>query len=260
MYMEQIGVAEVLIALLLAYGAYRYWTRDPRRAHLPPHVRGWPIINQTLDQMQDDVIPLVQNWAKEYGEIFRTTSGTTTFIWLNSRRSVKELIDRRSAIYSSRHPQPMVERAGGGKRMVFMPYGKDWRAIRNIVHRVFRCNALLIKTLTPQMSKSYSPIQIYEAKRLSVDLLNNPEDFYMHNRRYSSSVIMTVVYGRPIPSCISSLDCQLTCRGFRGRKEDLQHPDEIRKFSKTGRLACGCHSGAAKFPSFRSAESMEKGR
>ena len=49
---------------------------------------------------------------------------------------MKELIDRRSAIYSSRHPQPMVERAGGGKRMVFMPYGKDWRAIRNIVHRV----------------------------------------------------------------------------------------------------------------------------
>src|SRR5438552_4571255 len=51
------------------------------------------------------------------------------------------------------------------------------------------------------MSKSYASIQTFEAKRLSIDLLDNPEDFYMHNRRYSASVIMTVVYGRPIPKC-----------------------------------------------------------
>src|SRR5271170_994112 len=132
----QVGFAEVFLLVVAVYGLYRYLTRDPRLASLPPHVRGWPIINQTLDQMQDDVIPVVQGWAKQYGEIFRTTSGTTTFIWLNSRKAVKELIDRRSVIYSSRHPQPMVEAAGGGKRMVFMPYGKSWRAIRNVIHRV----------------------------------------------------------------------------------------------------------------------------
>jgi hypothetical protein len=132
----KMGLVEILSLSILGFIVYQYWNRDPRRAHLPPHVRGLPILNQTLSQMQDDVIPLVQGWAKQYGEVFRTTSGTTTFIWLNSRKSVKELIDRKSAIYSSRHPQPMVERAGGGKRMVFMPYGKDWRAIRNIVHRV----------------------------------------------------------------------------------------------------------------------------
>jgi hypothetical protein len=136
------GMEIVQILLLVSgitYALYRFWTRDPRRAHLPPHVRGLPIINQTLEQMQDDVIPLVQGWAKQYGEIFRTTSGTTTFIWLNSRKAVKELIDRKSAIYSSRHPQPMVEAASGGKRMVFMPYGKEWRSIRNTIHRVSTC-------------------------------------------------------------------------------------------------------------------------
>jgi len=121
---------------ILLYLMYQYKTRDPRLAHLPPHVRGWPVINQTFAQMQDDVIPLVQGWAREYGDIFRTTSGNTTFIWLNTREVVKELIDRRSAIYSSRHPQPMVEGCGGGKRMVFMPYGNEWRGIRNVIHRV----------------------------------------------------------------------------------------------------------------------------
>jgi len=52
------------------------------------------------------------------------------------------------------------------------------------------------------MSRSYSPIQTFEAKQLSVDLLDHPEDFYMHNRRYSASVIMNVVYGHRIEKCI----------------------------------------------------------
>ena len=84
--------------------------------------------------MEDNPIPGLQGWAKDYGEIFRTTAGNTTFIWLNLR--VKKLFDRRAGVYSSRHPQPMVERSSGGKRMVFMPYGQDWRALQSIVHRV----------------------------------------------------------------------------------------------------------------------------
>jgi Cytochrome P450 len=136
MDVKGVGYSEIFLFLVLVYGLYKYWNRDPRLAHLPPHVRGWPIINQTLDQVKDNPIPMIQKWAKDYGELMRTTSGTTTFIWINSKRAFKELIDRRSAIYSSRHPQPMVQRASGGKRMVFMPYGKDWRAIRNIIHRV----------------------------------------------------------------------------------------------------------------------------
>lgn len=53
------------------------------------------------------------------------------------------------------------------------------------------------------MSKSYSPIQEFEAKQFTVDLLDRPEDFYMHNRRYAASVIMNVTYGHRIPVCSS---------------------------------------------------------
>jgi hypothetical protein len=67
--MPSIGLAEIVSLAILLFAGYKYWTRDPRRAHLPPHVRGLPIINQTLAQMQDDVIPLVQDWAKQYGEV-----------------------------------------------------------------------------------------------------------------------------------------------------------------------------------------------
>ena len=58
-----------------------------------------------------------------------------------------------------------LEAASGGKRVVFMPRGKQWRTIRGIIHRL----------LTPKAAKSYAPIQSIEAKQLSVDLLDTPQ-------------------------------------------------------------------------------------
>jgi cytochrome P450 len=63
-------------------------------------------------------------------------------------------------------PTPMgSDTASGGKRMLFMQYGEQWRTLRSIVHRL----------LTPKMTRSYAPAQVYEAKQLSVDLLDHPE-------------------------------------------------------------------------------------
>jgi cytochrome P450 len=145
---------------------YYIKNRDPRLRDLPPKVSGWPIINQTFYHLQDDLATNAIKWARQYGEIYRTKSGTTNWIWLNSGEAVKEIIDRRSAIYSSRHPTPMgSDTASGGKRMLFMQYGERWRTLRSIVHRL----------MTPRMTKSYAPAQLYEAKQLSVDLLDSPE-------------------------------------------------------------------------------------
>jgi len=51
------------------------------------------------------------------------------------------------------------------------------------------------------MAAKYAPIQAFEAKQLSVNLLDDPDNFYMHNRRYATSVILQFVYGRRVPVC-----------------------------------------------------------
>jgi hypothetical protein len=128
----------VLLSILLSFGLWKALQfADPRRKSLPPHVRGWPIINQTYILQQDDPTGLLIRWAQTYGELFRTTSATTEFIWINSRNAFKELIDRKSSIYSSRHPMPMTsDVVSAGRRMLFMPYGKEWRTYRGIIHKV----------------------------------------------------------------------------------------------------------------------------
>ena len=121
-FVSTTDLAQLTGVLLVSYAIYAYFTYDKRRKYLPPHVKGWPLINQTFIQLEDNPVPHLQQWpgTKEYGEIFRTTSAATTFIWLNSRKANKELIDRKSAIYSSRHPSPMIlDACSGGKRIVF---------------------------------------------------------------------------------------------------------------------------------------------
>lgn len=135
---KSLAVYVFAVALVLTL-VIKLWPRlrDPRLASQPPHVSGWPIVNQTFVQQRDDPTGILIKWAQKYGELFRTTSCTTTFVWINSRNAFKELIDRKSSIYSSRHPMPMTQDVvSAGKRILFMPYGREWRTLRQIIHKV----------------------------------------------------------------------------------------------------------------------------
>ena len=84
------------------------------------------------------------------------------------------------------------------------------------------CSALWCRSntqlFTPQKAKSYTPVQTFEAKQLTSDLLDSPEEFYIHNRRYSASVIMQIIYGHRIPDCIISFPIEVT----KGDSEDVR--------------------------------------
>ncbi|KAF2641574.1 cytochrome P450 [Massarina eburnea CBS 473.64] len=133
----------------------------------------------------------VTKWHQTYGDIFYTKIGGTDYIWLSSPKVVKDLMDKKSSIYSSRAPFPLAQDVmSAGRRQLFMPYGPRWRSIRKHSHALLNLNT----------SIKYQPVQDFESKQLLVDFLNSPKDFYMMNRRYSASVIMLVTYGYRIPS------------------------------------------------------------
>jgi hypothetical protein len=161
--------------------------KDSRRKHLPPGPRGLPVLGNYLDLAKADTFRYqVQKWSAQYGEIWYTKVGNSDYIWLSSPRAVKELMDKRSSIYSSRPPTPLAgDVASAGRRQLFMAYGPAYRVVRRISH-----NLLNITVTT-----SYQPIQDLESKQLMYDLLHDPSHFYDHNRRYSNSVILTATYG-----------------------------------------------------------------
>ncbi|KAL2828860.1 cytochrome P450 [Aspergillus pseudoustus] len=145
-----------------------------------------------LDLADSEVVPeKVQQWFAEYGDVFYTKVGGSDYVWLSSPKAVKDCMDRKSSIYSSRPPLPLAQDvASAGRRQLFMEYGPRWRGIRKYSHNL----------LNSQTAISYQPIQDFESLQLMQDLLQTPDDFYQHNRRYSSSVITYVTYGYRLPS------------------------------------------------------------
>ena len=135
-------------------------------------------------------------WAKDYGEIYKIRLGWYDWYMLNTPEAVKEVMDRHSNVTSSRVPMPVVSDAlSGGMRFLLMPYGKDWRQLRSVAHRL----------LTPKMSDTFQPSQEFEAKQLLYEMLTDNKsqrEFYMHIRRYTVSVIMTSTYGKRVPEWV----------------------------------------------------------
>ncbi|EMD69700.1 hypothetical protein COCSADRAFT_76274 [Bipolaris sorokiniana ND90Pr] len=131
-----------------------------------------------------------KKWAEEYGPVYSLMLGTWTLIVLASDQAVKDLLDKRSAIYSSRPDHYLAQVASGGLRFALMPYGDPWRMIRKIVHNNLNITA----------TKSYVPYQDLESKALLVELLDIPELFIDHLRRYTHSLTTQMVFGFRTPS------------------------------------------------------------
>lgn len=133
----------------------------------------------------------VREWHHKHGDVFYTKIGATDYIWLSSPKAVKDLMDKKSAIYSSRPDLPLAQDVASGKsRQLFMAYGPEWRSLRKHSHALLNLNA----------AKRYTPMQDLESKVVLHDLLNRPDQYYTINRRFSTSVIMLATYGYRVPS------------------------------------------------------------
>ncbi|KAJ7234772.1 cytochrome P450 [Mycena haematopus] len=128
-------------------------------------------------------------WARTYGGIYSLKIGPGTAVVLTDAAAVKELMDRRSGATVDRPAMHIADLITGGLNMALARYTENWRTLRRVAHAI----------LTPQASAWHLPIQQAEATQLLHDILCHPENFYTHIRRYSSSVILSVLYGKRAP-------------------------------------------------------------
>ena len=107
-----------------------------------------------------------------------------------------------------------METASGGKRIAMMQYGPTWRKLRQIMH----------KLLMPKTAHSYRPIELVEAQQLSIELMDDPNHFLMHHRRYACSTMFNITYGRRLPTwdCQEMKDVIQVIEGFTS----IQNPGE----------------------------------
>ncbi|EKG10196.1 Cytochrome P450 [Macrophomina phaseolina MS6] len=111
----------------------------------------------------------------------------TNWIFLSSSKHIRNLLEKRAAIYCSRPAFPFAnDIMSDGCRMVLMAYNDRWRTLRKIMHNI----------LSTRQRDTYKPYQDLESRHLLYDYLHNHTRWFSANARYSNSVIMTAVFGK----------------------------------------------------------------
>ncbi|KAK3312995.1 cytochrome P450 [Apodospora peruviana] len=174
----------VLLATLGALLFLKLGNVGQRPKGYPPGPATRPIVGNIPDIPKHNAHIQFKKWAEEYGPIYSLIVGTKTMIMLNTDQSVKDLLDKRSNIYSSR-PELFVSNLIGEDRIINMPYGDKWRMVRRLFHNL----------LTMKASKSYEPYQDLESKAMLAAVLDEPHLLFDHIRRYTNSLSTQIMLG-----------------------------------------------------------------
>jgi cytochrome P450 len=83
----------------LAYGVDVISSVRARKYRYPPGPKPLPIIGNIHQLPQGQLGKWAQGLAKEYGEMFTIRLGGQTWVFVNSSRVVKDLLEKRAAVF-----------------------------------------------------------------------------------------------------------------------------------------------------------------
>ncbi|RBR05965.1 hypothetical protein FVER53590_13927 [Fusarium verticillioides] len=164
-----VAVAAIFVRLL-------FTGRRPK--NYPPGPPTLPILGNIHLMPTKDAHLQFRKWADEYGPVYSLILGTKPFIVLSSAQAVKDLLDKKSALYSDRQEMYVGQILGsGGLRLLMM--------FRKLVHSL----------LNVTTAKSYVPYQDLENKQMLYEMIVQPDQFLHSIRRYSNALTTTMVFG-----------------------------------------------------------------
>ncbi|KAH7338159.1 cytochrome P450 [Rhizoctonia solani] len=147
-----------------------------RERFLPPGPPTVPLLENLNIFPKVEAHHKLTEWVRQYGEIYSIKMGPGTAIVITNPTIVKDLMDKRSQSRIDCPPNHMADRVAGGMNMVLARYAEDCACARHV------------------------SIQRAESSQLLHDFLVDPKvRFYTHLRRNSSSVILSVLFGKRAP-------------------------------------------------------------
>ncbi|PWY84768.1 cytochrome P450 oxidoreductase OrdA-like protein [Aspergillus heteromorphus CBS 117.55] len=178
--------------LLVAFAGFYLATllsgRKKNHPPLPPGPPRKPIIGNLWDLPTPDQQDW-QHWLKHkelYGPISSLSVMGKTIIILNDARLAVDLMEKRSAINSSRPEQTFTELTGWDEILGCVKDPERHRQTRKQMHREIGSNNSVAR---------FNQIQTAEAGRFLLRVLDAPDDLLHHIRKQAGAVILSIGYG-----------------------------------------------------------------
>ncbi|OCH89087.1 cytochrome P450 [Obba rivulosa] len=129
--------------------------------------------------------------AETYGPVFTVQHGGTAAVVVARLQAAQEIMTKHSLDLADR-PRTIAagEVMSGNMRILLVGAGERMRKLRKSLHAL----------LQPNVAATYEPIQMKNAKNYIIDILERPEDFLIHAKRYAAAVILEVTYGKTTPT------------------------------------------------------------
>ncbi|KAF9032832.1 cytochrome P450 [Hymenopellis radicata] len=182
----------IIVGGLLLGGLFMVVRSGRREWFLPPGPPTLPVIGNlhVFPKKIGETVPFkFTEWARQYGDIISVKTMSQTMIILSSATAVREVIDKTGWISGSRNPSYLVDLcAGGVDHILFTGDTPQLKAMRKALGSFF----------SKQNTSKNLPI-LSESAQLLYDLMEDPADFRDSVRRFTHSIIKTLIYGQRAP-------------------------------------------------------------
>jgi cytochrome P450 len=182
----------VPLTALFAWLAIKVYKFGDRESYLPPGPPTTPFFGNLLDIPKQGPQYKFTEWAKQYGGIYSVKMADKTVVILTSFETVHDILEKNSAASSDRPNFHLIRMVEGDENLnlALAHYNDRWRSLRRAAQQV----------LSPQACRSHLPVQQAEGIQLAYDLMTDHKtEVQQHLRRFSTSVIMSVMFGVRIP-------------------------------------------------------------
>ncbi|KAK3385470.1 cytochrome P450 [Podospora didyma] len=197
-----------VIAIGLAYAALAEFFKPAglrrgktgRPPKLPPGPKGLPFLGSLFDLKEgrtDPEFKWLRGLSTNYGEMATLHLGAKTWVFLNSKRVVSEIIAKRGSATNTRSPMPVSSGivSHGHRRSLLMTQEK-WAEPRRVMHSLLSGSAL----------KQYGAWQEMESTQMLAEYLFKPQLWYRHHYRYANSVIVRIALGERLVKSTKELE------------------------------------------------------
>ncbi|EIW84580.1 cytochrome P450 [Coniophora puteana RWD-64-598 SS2] len=204
------GAVAAFTAFLALYSIKNAASSSQKRSPLPPGPpTKWFWQNPFPKR---DVARNFAALADQYGGVYTLSAGNNKFVVVASYEAALEIMEKAGGSTTDR-PRSVVggELMARSGRLIFEGAGDHFRTVRKAVHTA----------LQPKAAKSYQPIQIDHARRVILNIMDNPDKFADHLQSYASSVTIQIMYGKCTPTSATSPEVQRILQNGRNGSNSL---------------------------------------